>query len=104
MQTPYGISLQRSQQFADTLRVRLKQFDEVTYVMTQVGCDDEGAEAFTSSHIEVCVGLKPYNQWKWGRKKSDLIADMEAMIATMPGYQVGFSVAYVGLARALTLK
>ena len=59
--------------------------------MTQVGRDDEGAEAFTSSHIEVCVGLKPYNQWKWGRKKSDLIADMEAMIATMPGYQVGFS-------------
>ncbi len=91
VQTPYGISLQRSQQFADTLRARLKQFDEVTYVMTQVGRDDEGAEAFTSSHIEVCVGLKPYNQWKWGRKKSDLIADMEAMIATMPGYQVGFS-------------
>lgn len=91
VQTPYGISLQRSQQFADTLRARLKQFDEVTYVMTQVGRDDEGAEAFTSSHIEVCVGLRPYNQWKWGRKKSDLVADMEAMIATMPGYQVGFS-------------
>lgn len=91
VQTPYGISLERSQQFADTLRTRLKQFEEVTYVMTQVGRDDEGAEAFTSSHIEVCVGLRPYNEWKWGRKKSDLVADMEALIATLPGYQVGFS-------------
>lgn len=91
VQTPYGISLERSQQFADTLRVRLKQFDEVTYVMTQVGRDDEGAEAFTCSHIEVCVGLRPYNEWKWGRKKSDLVADMEQMIAALPGYQVGFS-------------
>jgi len=91
VQTPYGISLERSQQFADTLRSRLKQFDEVTYVMTQVGRDDEGAEAFTSSHIEVCVGLRPYKEWRLGRSKADLVADMEKMIAGMPGYKAGFS-------------
>lgn len=91
VQTPYGISLDRSAGFADTLRARLKQFDEVTYVMTQVGRDDEGAEAFTPSHIECCVGLKPYSEWKHGRTKDDLIRDMKAMIDTMPGYTVGFS-------------
>lgn len=91
VQAPYGISLERSQQFADTLRSRLKQFDEVTYVMTQVGRDDEGAEAFTSSHIEVCVGLRPYKEWRFGRTKADLVTDMETMIAGMPGYKAGFS-------------
>ena len=91
VQAPYGISLDRSATFADTLRTRLKSFDEVTYVMTQVGRDDEGAEAFTPSHIECCVGLKPYSQWKNGRVKQDLIDDMDAMIRKMPGYQAGFS-------------
>jgi len=37
------------------------------------------------------VGLDPYDTWKRGRRKDDLIADMAAMIDTMPGYSVGFS-------------
>ena len=91
VQTPPGISLEKSTKMADELRAKLKEFEEVTYVMTQEGRDDEGAEAFTSSHIEVCVGLKPYSQWKWGKSKDDLIAQMADTIAQMPGYRVGFS-------------
>ena len=41
------------------LRKTLKEFKEVSYVMTQVGRDDEGAEAFSLSHVECGVGLKP---------------------------------------------
>ncbi len=91
VQTPPGISLEKSTKMADELRDKLKEFEEVTYVMTQEGRDDEGAEAFTSSHIEVCVGLKPYSQWKWGKSKDDLIAQMADTIDKMPGYRVGFS-------------
>jgi cobalt-zinc-cadmium resistance protein CzcA len=91
VQTPPGISLEKSTKMAEELRKKLKEFDEVTYVMTQEGRDDEGAEAFTSSHIEVCIGLKPYSQWKWGKDKDDLIAQMADTIAQMPGYRVGFS-------------
>jgi cobalt-zinc-cadmium resistance protein CzcA len=91
VQTPPGISLEKSTEMANTFRNKLKEFDEVTYVMTQVGRDDEGAEAFTSSHIEVSVGLKPYSQWKLGKSKDDLIAQMADTIARMPGYRVGFS-------------
>ena len=91
VQTPPGISLDKSTQMANELRDKLKEFDEVTYVMTQVGRDDEGAEAFTSSHIEVSVGLKPYSQWKMGKDKNDLISEMADTIALMPGYHVGFS-------------
>ena len=91
VQTPPGISLEKSKEMANTFRNKMKEFEEVTYVMTQVGRDDEGAEAFTSSHIEVCIGLKPYSQWKWGKSKEDLIVQMADTIALMPGYKVGFS-------------
>ena len=59
--------------------------------MTQVGRDDAGTEAFTSSHIECCIGLKPYKTWKLGKTKEDLIEEMSAAISEMPGYHAGFS-------------
>ena len=90
-QLPPGMSLEKSSQMATTLRDSLKQYDEVTYVMTQTGRDDEGVCPFSFSHIEVMIGLKPYSTWKNGRKKADLISDMAKTIETMPGYSVGFS-------------
>ncbi|MDR1098017.1 MAG: CusA/CzcA family heavy metal efflux RND transporter [Tannerella sp.] len=91
IQLPPGMSLEKSSGMATALRDKLKNFDEVTYVMTQTGRDDEGVCPFSFSHIEVMIGLKPYDTWKAGRRKPDLIADMAAMIDTMPGYSVGFS-------------
>lgn len=91
VQTPPGLSLERSAQMADSLRYRLKKFEEVTYVMTQVGRDDEGTEAFSPSHIECSVGLKPYSEWKRGKTKADLVEEMSQEVAKMPGYKVGFS-------------
>lgn len=72
------------------LRKTLKEFKEVSYVMTQVGRDDEGAEAFSLSHVECGVGLKPYSTWEFGKTKADLIEEMAAKLETMPGYSVGF--------------
>ena len=91
VQAPPGVSLEKSKEMANELRAKMKSFDEVTYVMTQVGHDDGGAEAFTTSHMEVGIGLKPYSQWKHGKTKEDLIAEMADTIALMPGYRVGFS-------------
>ena len=91
VQMPPGISFEKAREMSTTLRNRLKEFDEVTYVMTQTGRDDEGVDPWSFSHIETSVGLKPYKTWKKGRRKTDLIADMAAMVETMPGYAVGFS-------------
>lgn len=91
VQLPSGISIEQSKKMSDDLRRTLKKFDETSYVMTQLGRDDEGAECFSLSHIEVGVGLKPYNTWKSGRTKAELIEAMSAEIAQMPGFQVGFS-------------
>lgn len=91
VQLPSGISINQAKKMSDDLRRTLSRFDETSYVMTQLGRDDEGAECFSLSHIEVGIGLKPYNKWASKRTKAQLIEAMSDSIAKMPGYQVGFS-------------
>lgn len=91
VQLPSGISLNQAKKMSDDLRRTLKRFDETSYVMTQLGRDDEGAECFSLSHIEVGIGLKPYKSWASKRTKAELVEAMSDSIAKMPGYQVGFS-------------
>jgi len=91
VQLPPGLSLEKSKIMSDTLRKRLIRFREVTYVMVQTGRDDEGAESFSTSHLECSIGLRPYKEWERGKRKSDLIDEMAKELETMPGYTVGFS-------------
>jgi cobalt-zinc-cadmium resistance protein CzcA len=91
VQLPPGVSIEKSKEMGAVLRETIKEFDEVSYVMTQVGRDDEGAEAFSLSHIEVGVGLKPYHTWKRGQTKAKLIEEMDAKLSQLPGYTTGFS-------------
>ena len=91
VQLPSGLSIEQSKKMSDDLRKVLSEFDETSYVMTQLGRDDEGAECFSLSHIECGIGLKPYNTWKSGRTKAELVEAMAAAIERMPGYSAGFS-------------
>lgn len=88
---PPGITLEKSKEMSDALRYKTIQHEEVTYVMVQAGRNDDGTDAWTASHLECSVGLKPYSQWKRGRTKQDLINDLAADYAEMPGYNVAFS-------------
>ncbi|MEG0789586.1 MAG: CusA/CzcA family heavy metal efflux RND transporter [Alistipes sp.] len=91
VQLPPGISIEQSKRMGAELRTELKKFDEVSYVMTQVGRDDEGAESFSLSHIECGVGLKPYKTWESGRTKAELIEAMDEQLKKIPGLSIGFS-------------
>nr|WP_314498539.1 CusA/CzcA family heavy metal efflux RND transporter [uncultured Chryseobacterium sp.] len=88
---PPGITLEKSKEMSDTLRHRTLKHEEVTYMMVQAGRNDDGTDAWTASHYECSVGLKPYSQWKSGKTKEDLIKELAAEYATMPGYNIGFS-------------
>ncbi len=91
VQMPPGITLEKAKAMADTLRNHVMKYEEVKYVMTQVGRDDEGTDPFSISHAECGVGLIPYKEWKKGKRKSDLIEELAADLAALPGYSVGFS-------------
>lgn len=88
---PPGITVDKSKEMSDTLRARTLQYEEISYVMVQAGRNDDGTDAWTPSHFEVSVGLKPYHTWKWGKTKADLIKELAAAYAQMPGYNVAFS-------------
>lgn len=88
---PPGITVEKSKEMSDTLRARTLKYNEVTYIMVQAGRNDDGTDAWTPSHFECSVGLLPYKQWKNGRTKADLIEELAAEYAQMPGYDVAFS-------------
>ena len=91
VQLPPGIKLDKSKAMADTLRQHVLKFREVSYVMTQVGRDDEGVDPFSTSHVECAVGLHPYTEWENGKSKAKLVEEMAADLSKLPGYEIGFS-------------
>ena len=91
IQLPPGITLDKAKTMGDALRRQIIKHDEITYVMMQTGRDDEGVDPFSKSHIECSVGLKPYDQWKNGKTKDDLVRELSGEFDKMPGYTIGFS-------------
>src|SRR6516162_3136899 len=91
VQMPAGISLGKATEMAADLRKAVRAFPEVSYVVTQLGRNDEGTDPWTPSHIEASVGLHPYDTWPSGETKRDLISRMADRFHKMPGFDVGFS-------------
>jgi len=91
VQLPAGISLSSATEMAAGLRSTLREFPEVSYAATQLGRNDDGTDPWTPSHIEVSVGLHPYDTWPSGGSKQDLIRRMSERFRTMSGFEIGFS-------------
>jgi cobalt-zinc-cadmium resistance protein CzcA len=91
VQMPAGISLAKATEMAADLRKAVLEFPEVSYIVTQLGRNDDGTDPWTPSHIEASVGLHPYNTWPAGETKRDLTQRMAERFHTMPGFDVGFS-------------
>lgn len=91
VQLPPGITIAQSREMSDTLRNRTMKHAEVTYMMVQAGRNDDGTDPFTASHFECSIGILPYNEWKRGKTKADLIEELARDYADMPGFKVGFA-------------
>lgn len=91
VELPAGLSLEKANSMAGHLRNTLLQYPQVSYVVTQLGRNDEGTNPWTPSHIEVPVGLKPYSEWPNRETKPQFIAKLTAEFAKMPGYSIGIS-------------
>jgi len=91
VQLPTGLSLDRANDMATELRRTLREFPEVSYVVTQLGRNDDGTDPWTPSHIEVPVGLKPYGEWPAGESKAQLVQRVNTRLQQLPGFDVGIS-------------
>lgn len=88
---PPGISLDKAARMADELRAATLEFPEVKHIVTQVGRNDEGTDPFTPSHIECAIILNPYDSWKSGWNKQDLIKHLNRRYQKLAGVHAAFS-------------
>ena len=88
---PPGISLAKAAEMSNELRRVTREFKEVSFIVTQLGRTDDGMDPWTPSHIEAMVGLHPYNTWKSGLTKQELIERMSKRYEQLPGFNVGFT-------------
>ncbi len=88
---PPGISLDKAAEMSNDLRRVTREFEEVSFIVTQLGRTDDGMDPWTPSHIEAMVGLHPYNTWKSRLTKQELINRMSQRYAGMPGVHVSFA-------------
>ena len=91
VQLPTGLSLDKASEMASELRRTLREFPEVSYAVTQLGRSDDGTDAWTPSHIEAPVGLKPYSTWPRGETKEQFLRKLNARLKQLPGFSIGIS-------------
>jgi cobalt-zinc-cadmium resistance protein CzcA len=92
VQMPTGLALNKASDMASDLRHYLLNYAPVSHVVTQTGRNDDGTDSWTMSHMEVSVGLKPYDTWPDGESKKHFVDRLGADFARdMPGYDIGIS-------------
>jgi cobalt-zinc-cadmium resistance protein CzcA len=90
VQMPTGLSLDKASDMAAQLRKVVREFPEVSYIVTQLGRNDTGSDPWTPSHIEAGVGLTPYGAWH-GETKAQFLRKFNARLQQIPGITVGIS-------------
>jgi cobalt-zinc-cadmium resistance protein CzcA len=89
---PPSVSLDEGNAYANRMRRMVKSFPEVETVITQHGRPDDGTDPDGFSNVEFFVPLKPFDTWRKGLSKDDLIADMGgALRKAFPGVTFAFS-------------
>ncbi|HTV85097.1 MAG TPA: CusA/CzcA family heavy metal efflux RND transporter [Dyella sp.] len=90
VQMPTGLSLDKASAMTAQLRKAVREFPEVSYVVTQLGRNDSGTDPWTPSHVEAAVGLTPYSTWH-GENKAQFLRKFRARLDQIPGISVGIS-------------
>jgi len=90
VQMPTGLSLDKASQMTGQLRKVVREFPEVSYIVTQLGRNDTGTDPWTPSHVEAAVGLTPYSTWH-GETKAQFLRKFNARMEQLPGMTVGIS-------------
>jgi cobalt-zinc-cadmium resistance protein CzcA len=91
VQMPSGLSLDKASAMTGELRRAVREFPEVSYIVTQLGRNDTGTDPWTPSHVESAVGLTPYSSWAHGETKAEFLRKFNARMQQIPGISVGIS-------------
>jgi cobalt-zinc-cadmium resistance protein CzcA len=96
---PAGISLSKSAEIAAKIRSIIRQSPEVKLVGSQSGRIDTGMDPFGPNRNELLVLLNPYDTWKRGKAKADLVEELAAKLrAAIPGAAFNFTQPIIDMA------
>jgi heavy metal efflux system protein len=89
---PASISLETGNDYANRMRKLIKSFPEAETVISQHGRPDDGTDSTGFFNVEFFVPLKPFDKWRKGLDKEQLIAEMnDALEKAFPGVDFNFS-------------
>ena len=83
----------QSRAVANSTRLMLASFPEVTQVVSQLGRPDDGTDPTGFFNIEYFIDLKPKDKWRpvFRQDKDELIGAMDRQLAKTPGVLWNFS-------------
>src|SRR5690606_36552708 len=85
------VNIEESTRLAKEMKEKLREFDEVKFVLNQIGRPNDGTNPTGFLNIEFQIELHPKKEWKRKIKKDELIEEMRDMLQTYPGIGFGFS-------------
>lgn len=88
---PNSINLDESVKITKQMKQKLREFDEIQFILSQTGRPNDGTDATGFFNIEFHAQLKPEKEWKRKLKKDDLIKEINDSLDIYPGVILAFS-------------
>lgn len=88
---PNSVNLEESVRLAGEMKEKLRSFEEVKFVLNQVGRPNDGTDPTGFFNIEFHIQLHPENEWNRKVSKDKLLAEMRSSLEEYPGIIFGFS-------------
>lgn len=88
---PNSVNIQESTRLAKEMKDKIRGFEEVKFVLNQVGRPNDGTDPTGFFNIEFHIQLHPEKEWKSKLSKEGLIEEMRSELQAYPGVVFGFS-------------
>lgn len=88
---PNSVNLDESVRLTKEMKAKLREFEEVEFVLTQTGRPNDGTDPTGFFNIELHVQLKDEKDWKRPIGRETLLQEVEDALNIYPGIVFGFS-------------
>lgn len=88
---PNSVNIEESNRLAQEMKADLRKYEEVKFVLNQVGRPNDGTDPTGFFNIEFHIQLHPEKEWKRSVKKEELVEEMRQVLQSYPGIVFGFS-------------
>ena len=88
---PNSVNLEESVKLSKEMKSKIREFEEVKFVLTQTGRPNDGTDPTGFFNNEFHIQLYPEKDWKRNISKEELIDEMRKKLQAYPGIVFGFS-------------